>query len=62
MTYGDNDEAQELIDQILEWAKNKSWFDSTFVDDLQVQLLEKDFVTEAQIDALNNIINKFNIL
>ena len=61
MSHGDINEAQELIDQILEWAENKSWFDSSFVEDVQDQMWGKGFVTELQIEGLYNIIEKFDI-
>lgn len=41
---------------ILEWAKNKPWFDTAFIED--VMFAEE---TSGRIDALENIIERFHI-
>ena len=55
--------AEEKIKMILEWAdEEKPEFDTGFVESLQDQLEKKDFLTDAQEEALDNIIDKWGII
>ncbi len=55
--------AEEKIKMILEWADEETpEFDTGFVESLQDQLEKKDFLTDAQEEALGNIIDKWGIM
>jgi DNA helicase HerA-like ATPase len=54
-------EAQELIDRILEWAESNVKFDPSFVKSMEAKLEEKGFLTDGQLTALRNIIDKWHI-
>ena len=55
------DEAQALIDRILNWAKSHAKFDTSFVDGMQQQYEDKGLLSEKQLAALRNIISKWHI-
>lgn len=50
-----DDEAQELIEEVIELAGEHDWFDSDFVDSVFEQYNERGFLTDGQIQALENI-------
>ena len=50
---GDN--AQELIDEVVELAEEHDWFDSDFVDSVSEQYYGRGYLTDAQMQALENI-------
>ena len=50
-----------MIDAILDWAENHPDFDTSFVESLQGQLDQGRNPSVAQIDALENIIERFRI-
>jgi DNA polymerase III epsilon subunit-like protein len=54
-------EVSDLIDRILEWAEDHSWFDTGFVESCQSQLEERGRLTARQIEGLENIARRFNI-
>jgi hypothetical protein len=49
----------DRIDLILDWAENHPKFDTTFVESLRDS--NRDAPTEAQSNALDNIIERFGI-
>jgi hypothetical protein len=49
------------IELILDWAEDNTWFDTTFVYSLRDQYEAKGRLSDAQIAALENIIDRFNI-
>ncbi len=49
------DEDQDLIDEVIELAEEHDWFDSDFVDSVFEQYNERGFLTDGQIQALENI-------
>lgn len=49
------------IEMILSWADERPDFDTGFVESLKAQLEDKGSLTGKQIDALNRIIEKFEI-
>ncbi len=46
---------------VLNWAEDKPWFDTEFVDSVLSQYEEKGFASDAQENAIDNILEKFNI-
>lgn len=55
-------EPEEMIEMILAWAEDKPFFDISFVEGLQEDVVEKGRIfTDAQIRALENIIEKWDI-
>ena len=52
--------SQDKIDLIRDWADDYPSFDLSFIDSLEEQLDAQD-LSDAQEDALNNIIVKWNI-
>jgi DNA polymerase III subunit epsilon len=51
------DDAQELIDEVIELSGEHDWFDSDFVDSVSEQFSERGYLTDAQTQALENIRN-----
>jgi hypothetical protein len=51
----------ELLEKIKEWAEYRSDFDMTFVDSLEEQYLAKGELSERQVQALENICDKWGI-
>ena len=49
------DDAQELIEEVAELAEEHDWFDSDFVDSVSEQYYERGYLTDAQMQALENI-------
>lgn len=52
---------QLMINAIVDWGQDKSWFDMTFINSLDLQLKRKGSLTDNQLLALDNIIDKFEI-
>ena len=50
---------QERFDSIKEWAECHEEFDMGFVDSLEEQFLERGGLSDKQIKALDNIIDKW---
>jgi DNA polymerase III epsilon subunit-like protein len=49
------DDAKELIDEVVELAEEHDWFDSDFVDSVSEQYYGRGYLTDAQMQALENI-------
>lgn len=57
-------EAEKLCIEILNWSENShraSNFDTTFVESVLEQLYERDSVTDKQINAVANIVDRFEV-
>jgi len=54
-------DSEEMCEAILEWAEDNDWFDTSFVDAMQNELDSGYDLTDAQIESLQNIIDKFEI-
>ena len=52
--------AEELIDAILRYADDRG-IDTDFIDSIEAQIAEKDWVSDGQLAALENIVDSFNI-
>ena len=52
--------AEELIDAILRYADDRG-IDTDFIDSTEAQIAEKDWVSDGQLAALENIVDSFNI-
>jgi len=52
--------AEELIVAILKYADDRG-IDTDFIDSIESQIAEKDWVSDGQLAALENIVNSFNI-
>jgi hypothetical protein len=52
--------AEDLIDAILKYADDRG-IDTDFIDSIESQIAEKDWVSDAQLAALENIVDSFNI-
>lgn len=57
----DHERVHELFEIIYDWADGKSFFDTTFIDSLHEQYEQREFLSESQIQALENIVEKFNM-
>lgn len=55
------DEAQALIDKILKWTKSHENFDRSFVEAMRERLQQRGSLTDGQLNALRNIVNKWHI-
>ena len=51
----------EKIQAVLEWADENGWFDTDFIESLDNHLEGIGSLTDNQEQALDNIIDKFNI-
>ena len=51
----------EKIEMVLEWAYKHPKFDTSFIESLEEALSKYDYLTDAQSEALDNIIKKFRI-
>ena len=60
LTGGYLDDADK-ISKILEWSEQVEGFDTDFVMDLEAKLEEYGDLTETQSNALDNIIDRWNI-
>ena len=58
MTMFDREEAQQLIDDCLKRDTKLSAWEADFLDSIQDQLTDKGFLSEKQMDTLNNIWEK----
>ena len=56
-----DEEAQEMVEQILGWATDNPWFDTDFIESVNGQLSERGSISERQRSALENIIERFDI-
>ena len=52
--------AEELIVAILKYADDRG-IDTDFIDSIEAQIAEKDWVSDGQLAALENIVDSFNI-
>lgn len=52
---------KEDLNKVMKWADNNPSFDPTFVISLQKRLVSGKDLTQAQEEALENIIKKFKI-
>ena len=52
--------AGDLIDAILKYADDRG-IDTDFIDSIESQISEKDWVSDSQLSALENIADTFNI-
>lgn len=50
-----------MIDDIYDYASDHPNFDTEFVDSLQEQLQRKSYLSVAQMEALENIMERFRI-
>ena len=58
----DNDASQrEKVDAVLDWAEDHEFFDPQFIESLASWLEDNDELTEKQEEALDRIIERFNI-
>ncbi len=57
----DWDAIEEKIQAVQDWADTHTDFDCDFVDSLGEQLERQGELSQKQIDALDNIIEKFHI-
>lgn len=55
------DEVLHKIKKVIEWAENNQSFDLTFINSLHDRISQGRDLTEAQENALDNIIRKFKI-
>lgn len=53
--------AREYIDTIQEWALEHEDFDTSFVDSIAEQLESRGSVTDRQLVALQNIVEKWDM-
>lgn len=54
-------EEEILLQTIYDWCEFKPWFDTEFIDSLQEFYEKTGFLTEAQMESLQNIIDRFHI-
>jgi hypothetical protein len=54
-------DCEKKCQSILDWAEGKDWFDTEFVESILEQIDHGYEPTPAQEDAIDNIINRFNI-
>lgn len=54
----DREEAQQLIDDCLKRDDKLSAWEADFLDSIQDQLTDKGFLSDKQMDTLNNIWEK----
>jgi DNA polymerase III epsilon subunit-like protein len=60
----DHEEARHagvLIERVLDWAADGDWFDTSFVENLKESLEKWGRLTPRQLEALENIIDRFDI-
>lgn len=57
----DLEEYREKCEAIIDWAEDRDDFDTDFVVSVMDQIDERDFITEAQKQGIDNIINRFGI-
>jgi DNA polymerase-3 subunit epsilon len=57
----ENSEIRSMIDRILDWAADCDRFDPSFVENLLEQFEERGTLSEKQVAALENIIEKWHI-
>ncbi len=53
--------AREYIDTIQEWALEHEDFDTSFVDSIAEQLESRGYVSDRQLSALQNIVEKWDM-
>lgn len=52
---------ESKLQAIMDWAEENSNFDTEFVDSLYEQFINRGELSESQIEALDNIIDKWGI-
>jgi hypothetical protein len=52
---------KDTVEMVLDWADDHPRFDASFIESLKEQLENKGYLSEKQIMALENIIERFNI-
>lgn len=60
-TYHEFNDPEDKIEKVLKWADKNPNFDTTFIESLAEQLSNGKDLTDAQENALNNIIKRFRI-
>lgn len=55
-------DAREMIELILGWAEDKPMFDTSFVEKLSDKLDDGKELSDKQVAALENIIEKWDIV
>lgn len=58
---GDGDDIPDMIESILAWADEHSFFDTSFVESLQFQYEERGWLSHSQDRSLRNIIARWDI-
>lgn len=53
--------ARVLIERVLDWAGDHDWFDASFVENLQESLEKWARLTPRQLEALEKIVDKFDV-
>ena len=56
-----NEDTQALIESIIDWAEDHTWYNTDFVCDLHTQLEKQGNLSDAQVLSLENIIHKNQI-
>ncbi len=54
-------EYSEKIDKILKWAQKRKKFDTTFLLSVKDFIENEDFISDAQMQSIDNIIEKCKI-
>ena len=54
-------EYSEKIDKILKWAQKQKRFDTTFVLSVKDFIENNDFISDSQMESIDNIIEKCKI-
>ena len=61
MQFDERKEVEAKIEAILEWASERAWFDDGFILDCKDHLLDKDYLSPKQLQALDRIYERFDI-
>lgn len=54
-------DAEEMIEKILAWSEDHPKFDTSFIDDLNDQMSSGRTLSDSQVTALENIMEKWHI-
>lgn len=57
----DPEDLSDTLARVQSWAHERSNFDSEFIDSLVEHFEESGYLSDAQLIALDNIIQQFNI-
>lgn len=62
-TAADQKDQVNLVTKVIEWCHKSApdFFDDSYVHSLYIQLENRGYLTDAQINALKNIASRFNI-